>query len=178
MSSILGAGGSLLFPSSVHARVTVEETILLKGTVTLAPGVVQAASESGGALYLTCRPDNPDNAPAAILNGSRGKSPPVLAARIETPAFPLEWELSSPRDLTPEGAAGAFNQEVVEVDQLWWKNEDLIVSARWDSDGVAATRSPDDLVGRGIWKQSSDEKVEVQLTDRGAFGKYVTGSKK
>jgi hypothetical protein len=177
LSSILGVG--CLFPLSSRA---IDETIVLRGTVTVAPGVEwtsSSASSSGpAALYLTCRPDKPDNVPAAILNGSRGKPPPVLAARIENPSFPLDWSLSSPRDLTVEGAPQ--RQESLEFandDLLWWKQDDLIVSARWDSDGVAATRSPNDLVGRAIWK-NGDEKVQVQLTGRGAFGKYATGSKK
>ena len=130
------------------------------------------------ALYITCRPDKPDNVPLAILNGSRGKPPPVLSARIGNPKFPYEFELVSPRDLTIEGASdGESKTSVLEYSKFWWKDDDLIVSARWDSDGVAATRSPDDLVGRGIWKQG-DKALSVPLSGRGAFGKFATGSKK
>jgi hypothetical protein len=172
----------------------VEEKIVLQGRVLVAPDLDTSSSNS--ALYITCRPDKPDNVPAAILNGSRGKSPPVLSARLPNPTFPLDFQLVLPRDLTLEGAWDGktplpsgntpIQTEVPNnLDELWWKETDLIVSARWDNDGVAATRSPDDLVGRGLWKASKgngkdddNSVVEIQLTGRGAFGKFATGGKK
>eukprot|EP00980_Cylindrotheca_fusiformis_P009233 scaffold2012_cov193-Cylindrotheca_fusiformis.AAC.5 len=166
---VVSIGAACFVPLPSHAT---DETTILKGTVTLAPG---ERTSGNGALYLTCRPNKADNVPAAILNGSRGKAPPVLAAKIENPSFPLQWQLSSPRDLTPEGASTKGQERSLDFSKLWWNREDLIVSARWDSDGVAATRSPDDLVGRAIWEKGGN--IEVQLSDRGAFGKFVTGSK-
>ena len=60
----------------------------------------------------------------------------------------------------------------------WWKDEDLVVSARFDSDGVAATRDPTDLVGRGFYSsKSSQDPVAVELQGRGLFGKSVTAKK-
>lgn len=69
-----------------------------------------------------------------------------------------------------------------------------VVSARLDSDGVAATRDPEDLVGRALMKktklskavpataaspgdQASTEvpQVTVPLQGRGFGGKLVTG---
>ena len=121
------------------------------------------------ALYLTCRQDKPDNVPAAILNGTRGKAPPVLSARFENPKFPFEFNLTS-ENLTLEGAQ-----------YEWFKSGDLIISARYDQDGVAATRSPDDLVGRGLLTKSqqlSDNSIsKIELQGRGAFGKFATGGK-
>ena len=159
-------------------------TTILKGVVTLEDGVELAESSQTSALYVTCRPNQPDNVPQAILSGTRGKPPPVMAARYENPTFPFEFTLSSPTDLTIEGAstqetaasgaATAASLEDVDPNQFWWKNDDLIVSARWDSDGVAATRNPEDLVGRGIWK-ARDSAAKVTLTGRGAFGKFATG---
>ena len=165
-----------------QTEVSVEPRTVLRGTVSLAPGVPfppeSMPTTSSSAIYLTCRPDKPDNVPAAILNGSRGKSPPVLAARIENPSFPLDFTLVSPRDLTIEGASTAIvgDGKATDFENLWWIKEDLIVSARWDSDGVAATRSPEDLVGRAIWK-NGEANVQLELGGRGAFGKLVTGSK-
>jgi len=117
------------------------------------------------ALYVTARPNRPDNVPKAILDGSRGKSPPVLTARFESPTFPFDFNLSE-NNLTPEGSAK-------NDDTFWWAADDLIVSARWDSDGVAATRSPDDLVGRTLWKRGS-AKFVLDLQGRGSFGKFAT----
>jgi hypothetical protein len=158
-----------------------EETVLLKGAVTLASDVELATSDKA-ALYITCRPDKADNVPSAILSGTRGKPPPVLAARFENPTFPFQFRLSSPRDLTIEGASDGTSSSttpVLDPSKFWWKDDALIVSARWDSDGVAATRSPEDLVGRGVWTGGdAASAVEVPLTGRGAFGKFATGGSK
>ncbi len=164
------------------------EIVLVRGKLSLAPSVDLKDASGSASLYITCRPDKPDNVPAAILNGSRGKPPPVLSARIPNPTFPLDFVLTVPRDLTLEGAWDGKSHLSPEntpirlpttTDELWWNQVDLVVSARWDSDGVAATRSPEDLVGRGIWKfdklmEGSD--VEIQLSGRGAFGKFATAT--
>ena len=64
---------------------------------------------------------------------------------------------------------------------LWWEKngKDLIVSARLDTDGVASTRDPEDLVGRGISSHSSERTnvVSIELRGRGMFGKSVTARK-
>ena len=180
----LVASSLVLSPQVSQAAEEIEPRTVLQGTVSLASGVPfppeSMESTSSSAIYLTCRPDKPDNVPAAILNGSRGKPPPVLAARIENPSFPLDISLVVPRDLTVEGASStnaSGDGKQLDIDNLWWLKEDLIVSARWDSDGVAATRSPEDLVGRTVWK-NGEAKVQLELGGRGAFGKYVTGGKK
>jgi hypothetical protein len=160
---------------------TTTTTVLLKGVVTLEDGIQpNTETTTASALYVTCRPNKPDNVPGAILSGTRGKPPPVLAARFENPTFPFEFTLSSPNELTMEGASADGNptsSPVMDPERFWWKRDDLIVSARWDSDGVAATRSPEDLVGRGFLK-NGDDSVQVILTGRGAFGKFATGKSK
>ena len=176
-SLLLPFESSLAQEGTESAAVVPENITILKGTVSLPSDLDEFNPSEASALYITCRPDKPDNVPLAILNGSRGKPPPVLSARIGNPTFPYEFELSSPRDLTIEGASdGESKTAILDYTKFWWKNDDLIVSARWDSDGVAATRSPEDLVGRGIWKQA-DKTVSVPLSGRGAFGKFATGSK-
>lgn len=170
-----------------NADVNVTPAAVVSGTVSLPMDVfLDSSSSTNAALYVTVRPDTPDNVPAAILNGTRGKPPPVMAARFPSPiTFPFEFQLSSPQNLTPEGASmGSTSPDTIltavssiqDISTLWWANDDLIVSARWDSDGVAATRSPEDLVGRTLWRRkSSDNKLQLVLTGRGAFGKFVTG---
>mmetsp|Transcript_31529 Transcript_31529/g.74209 ORF Transcript_31529/g.74209 Transcript_31529/m.74209 type:complete len:288 (-) Transcript_31529:964-1827(-) len=161
-----------------------KETQFISGTVILptgmnAPGEVETSNnndaidrpETKPALYITARPNRPDNVPRAILDGSRGKPPPVLAARYESPGFPFTFQLSE-KDLTPEGentSGGSGNNK------FWWSADDLVVSARWDSDGVAATRSPEDLVGRNLWKRDdSSAQFVLPLQGRGSFGKFAT----
>ena len=183
-------GGRLLFqsmligslpwefsPQLAHAEDGAsKESTFVSGTVNLPagitdPGPVPTSDENNQpptkpALYVTVRPNRPDNVPRAILDGSRGKPPPVLAARFENPGFPFEFGLGE-KDLTPEGMGN-------ESGGYWWSSDDLIVSARWDSDGVAATRSPEDLVGRNLWKKGTTEGFVLLLNSRGSFGKFAT----
>ncbi len=153
--------------------------VLVKGTVSLPPGMIQDESpydsSSSAALYITCRPNRPDNVPQAILQGTRGKPPPVLAARFEHPtSFPFAFQLTS-NDVTLEGSsANIENIETKGVSRYWWSRDDLIVSARLDSDGVASTRSPEDLVGRGIYTCCNGNDASIELQGRGAFGKFAT----
>jgi len=150
--------------------------IFVKGTVSLPDDFVALDESATPALYVTCRPDRPDNVPGAILSGTRGKPPPVLVARFQNPTFPFNFELSA-NDLTVEGISDG-KAKIENSDDYWWKNDDLIVSARLDSDGVAATRSPDDLVGRGFYKKSDTLPVSVPLRGRGIAGKFATGGTK
>ena len=55
------------------------------------------------ALYITARPNKPDNVPKAILDGSRGKPPPVLIARYPLPksnSEDLDWNTQFPFEFT------------------------------------------------------------------------------
>ena len=157
----------------------------VKGRILLPPGLNDATASvpSNAALYITCRPDRPDHVPMALLSNTRGKPPPVLVARFAIQnhpiptTFPFEFVLSE-KDLTVEGGAIDTNDGlhpiIMDPSQFWWKEDALIVSARLDMDGVAATRSPDDLVGRTVYVPSSSNHVELMLTGRGAFGKFAT----
>ena len=101
------------------------DALIAEGTVTVAGGAALPAMESA-ALYVTARPDRPDNVPQAVLAGTRGKPPPIATARFAAPlTFPFDFTLG-PDSLTEEGRSGA-----------WWAQDDLIVSARLDTDGVA-----------------------------------------
>lgn len=148
--------------SSVAGAWADEEAVLLRGTVSLRSDAVVPSDLTAAALYITARPDRPDNVPQAILDGSRGKSPPVLIARLANiQKFPIDFSLT---------------QADVSVEGDWWYQDDLVVSARLDSDGVAATRDPNDLVGRGFFRRGED-KVSVELQGRGITGKLITGKK-
>lgn len=162
-----------IFLLTASASTAAESTAYVKGTATLQAGVSTDEIGPGAALYVTARPNKPDNVPRAILDGSRGKPPPVLAARFADPQFPFVFSLTS-ENLTPEGASII---EGSSSDSIWWSGEDLIVSARFDSDGVAVTRDPTDLVGRGIYSAKNKENISIELQGRGLFGKSVTSKK-
>ncbi len=168
---------------------------ILHGTINLPPSSTNSSGSniipediSTSALYITARPNNAVDVPRAILDGSNGKAPPVLAARFpNVVTFPYEFELSL-NDLTLEGSSKLESTTTASAaddndDLYWWEGKDLIVSARWDTDGIAATRSPTDLVGRGLYtvgKSSSEEvtnnsNVSIQLQGRGFTGKLITG---
>eukprot|EP00986_Skeletonema_menzelii_P021419 scaffold34472_cov200-Skeletonema_menzelii.AAC.1 len=152
--------------------MSIDSTTFVMGTASLQSGLSNDNIESGSALYVTCRPNRPDNVPKAILDGSRGKPPPVLAARFENPQFPFEFSLTTD-NLTPEGASAVDGSSGT----IWWSGEDLVVSARLDSDGVAATRDPNDLVGRGFYSPKTKDAAMIELQGRGMFGKAVTSKK-
>jgi len=146
---------------------------ILSGQVSVADGLDAPAS---AALYLTARPNVGDDVPRAVLSGTRGKPPPIAAVRLAPPLeFPLTFELNS-ANLTPEGAAEPAR---------WWAQRQLVLSARLDADGQAATRDSSDLVGRALCAPLPPEQGElagmesrarcnVQLVGRGFGGKLLT----
>ena len=203
--NMLLSADAVPIPSSSTTRPAPEEgKVYVRGRATLqSPDLFDdvlaagrtANSDNGAALYVTARPSRPDSVPAAVLDGSRGRPPPVLSARYPKPDFPFDFELT-PLDLTPEGAAAsAMTTTATAVDDgrdgVWWAGEDLVVSARLDTDGVASTRDPTDLVGRGIFRPppvtptstaaafatAPATVVSIELRGRGMFGKSVTGRK-
>jgi hypothetical protein len=126
----------------VRGRVTLQSPSLLNDIIT--SSVSEKTNESSYALYVTARPSIPDNVPTAILDGSRGKSPPVLSARYPNPTFPFDFALTA-KDFTTEGAAKIVNGDSASDKRsgVWWSGQDLIVSARLDTDGIASTRGSD-----------------------------------
>lgn len=163
-------------PNFVQASDEPFSKTFVKGTVALKSDIMLAPEQlSNSALYITVRPQTAVNVPKAILDGSNGKPPPVLATRISNPSFPLEFELGTV-DLTPEGSNLLFTDSSHSSPRYWFEGNDFIISARWDTDGVAMTRDPTDLVGRSVSKQQKD--VSIELTGRGFTGKLVTGKSK
>jgi hypothetical protein len=147
---------------------------LLQVTVTLSKSAAAEISTPAetSALYITARPNSADNVPRAILDGSRGKPPPVLIARIpNVTQFPFTMTLTS-NDVTVEGSSN--NENDTATSSYWWQGTPLVVSARLDSDGVAATRDPSDLVGRSISSTAGNNIATVELQGRGAAGKFFT----
>mmetsp|Transcript_15610 Transcript_15610/g.31242 ORF Transcript_15610/g.31242 Transcript_15610/m.31242 type:complete len:246 (-) Transcript_15610:264-1001(-) len=200
--------GLVMWYSGVSPALSVDECakgdispVIFRCAVSVKPGT-EPLFDDNAALYLTARPDKPDNVPAAILSGTRGKAPPVLSARfplksgLTTSTFPYEIEVTE-ANLTPEGLEQSSPPSADSGAGRWWAGDNLIVSARLDSDGVAATRDPEDLVGRAIFRpkaqdgqNSKDSQscgddcscrkqvLELQLQGRGVGGKLVTGKQK
>jgi len=155
---------SLFNPTSSLALTT------LTGSVNIAPG---NSLPPGGnvALYFTVREDV-GVWQSAVRNF---KPPPILSKRVavEKITFPYEFSINSNEDSTEEGTA-LYNQ--------WSSGKNpLLVSARLDEDGVAATRGPNDLIGRGAanyerkGETSTWTQADIQLTGRGVAGKLITG---
>ena len=171
--ALLGAAAAAaITPSASHGMAEPDDLIAL-GTVRIKPGVTEpvGASEPGGALYVTVRVIPSNNVGTYV---TAGKVPPLATARFASPiAFPYDVQLRS-ADLTPEYAA---------VPPKEWQQQDLTISARWDTDGTAATRGPDDLVGRGLLEKFGKpesgawRRAEVVLAGRGLTGRLLTGGK-
>ncbi|KAL7515974.1 hypothetical protein ACHAWX_001038 [Stephanocyclus meneghinianus] len=171
---------------------------ILRGLVMLKSGTEPNASPSA-ALYITVKPETSNNAPKEIVNLFGGRPPPVLTARFPVSSrndstdhnvlgdgritFPFYFQLTE-SDMTAEGVFKGKNDEKYASNQYWWSNDNLIVSARLDFDGVAATRDPDDLVGRSIIfvqekanRELKDAQVRITLQGRGIGGKFITAKK-
>jgi hypothetical protein len=156
----------IVLPTSMmgapHAIAGDDRSFLLaSGTVSMPRSGAREAPPQG-ALYVTAR---------LASGGAMTKQPSVAAARFPCPLqFPFAFELRTPADRTAEStgasAAGLASQ-------------DLVISARLDMDGVAATRDPDDLIGRaGLSKQGSASgwvPVAIELQGRGLTGRILTG---
>ena len=99
--------------------------------------------------------------------------PPLAAARFPAPTFPFSFSLGLDA-ITPEFSG---------IPRAEWEQQDLIVSARLDTDGVAATRDPVDLVGRGLVGKANSvdpaawTPADVELQGRGLTGRLLTGGK-
>lgn len=150
------AANAAIGPNDISCVVTI------KNSATVPAG-------SSPAVYLTARQDV-GIWTAQIKNM---KPPPVLTSRTAGPfEFPVEIVLTSPSDMTPEGQ---------EIAQQWQSGKSpIVVSARLDSDGVAATRNAEDLVGKSITSKSENGEwagCRIELTDRGVGGKFITKKK-
>ena len=161
---------SLSFSCGEHAaHAEPPSAIIATGVVQLQNGAtVIGAAEA--ALYVTVRPAEAGG--GALQAGT--KVVPLATARVAAPiAFPYKFQLTE-ADLTDEYKS---------IELSSFKNLDLLVSARFDGDGVAATRGPDDLVGRGLLRKAGSSEptswkpAVVELQGRGLTGRLLTGGK-
>ena len=195
MAALLTTGRNPVNALDVRIEPLLSIYPLLRGTISLqsqtASPVVRQEGRSTPALYVTVRPDLQSTAVV----------PPVLSAKfplstttVGTDSFlPYEYSLSV-ENLTPEGAFGAITSSAlsddtrtiqIDMEKLWWKDENLIVNVRYDTDGIASTRDENDLVGRGYYSRSkgnhddSQVMANIELVGRGLGGKFaVTSSNK
>ena len=159
-------------PPGIPAAAAAEAppaAVIAAGTVRVQAGV-EASDAPATALYVTVRVIPQNNVGRYV---TAGKVPPLAAARFASPTFPYSFSISLD-DITPEFSS---------IPRAEWERQDLIVSARLDTDGVAATRDPADLVGRGLLEKrnSADPParapVDVELQGRGLTGRLLTGGK-
>ena len=159
-------------PPGIPAATAAEApaaAVIATGTVRVQAGV-EASDSPATALYVTVRVVPQNNVGRYV---TAGKVPPLAAARFASPTFPYSFSISMD-DITPEFSS---------IPRAEWERQDLIVSARLDTDGVAATRDPADLVGRGLVEKrgSADPPAwaaaDVELQGRGLTGRLLTGGK-
>jgi hypothetical protein len=134
----------------------------IKGTVFLSANAKPVFNEKS-ALYLTAREDF--GVLGTIL---QQRPPPVFSKKLtQLKEFPASVELSDVADLTVEGGLSSS-----------WKSgkKNLVISARWDTDGDASTRGEDDLVGKGSSSKGEKEwsDFSIELEGRGVAGKFLT----
>jgi len=123
-------------PPTAAAPAEVASGPPIRGTVSLSPEHA-GATGSGGVLFI-------------IARGSGG-GPPLAARRIDSPSFPLEYELG-PDDRMIQ--ARPFTGP-------------LYVSARLDQDGNATTRGDGDIQGTAVVPaQPGASGVDVVLNER------------
>ena len=161
------AGATVRGPAAHAETMHRPAALIARGTLSLPPNLAPPQIDEPAAIYVTVRP-----VPASAL--SAGKVPPLATARYAAAdgalAFPYAFELTSD-NLTPEGAAAEPGLR---------GSTDLLISARLDGDGVAATRGPDDLVGRAsLLKHGSADPAKwapltVELSGRGITGRVLT----
>jgi hypothetical protein len=163
--SILAAACLSAMTTTTVPSFAIEPFTVASGTIALQRGLTKPPDAAAAALYITARTE--------AAPGS--KIPPLARARVGTDlSFPYRFRLTT-SDLTPEYAS---------VDPQNWEAADLIITARFDTDGVAATRGPDDLVGRAplLKHNTRDEadwsKCAVELQGRGLTGLLLTGGSK
>jgi hypothetical protein len=170
--------------SPSHGMAQEEESYsprpVLQLMITVRPGT-EWDERTNSALYITARPNSINNVPSSILQQSNGKPPPVLSARLllfkNLKDLPMTITLTTD-DVTSEGT---ISDTTHNNQQYWWQAKGnqgdggLIISARLDTDGVAATRDPSDLVGRAFWMPGTNDSIlTLQLQGRGAGGKFFT----
>jgi hypothetical protein len=189
LTSLLGIFPTLITNSSPSNGLSQEEDKesysphpLLQLRITVQPGT-EWVERTNSALYITARPNSIHNIPPSILEQSQGKPPPVLSARLpfvqSIKDLPMIVTLTT-NDITPEGRMISDP-----ANDYWWQpsqgdNNDsiLIISARLDTDGIAATRDPNDLVGRALWVSGTHDSVlTLPLQGRGIAGKFFTSQR-
>jgi hypothetical protein len=152
-------------PSSSFADVGTNDIqckITLPTTISSVYGQAPAS-----AIYLTAKQD------VGFINAQirNFKPPAILTSRTQAPfSFPKEIVLNGQADLTPEGLG---------LQSKWQAGKQpLVVSARLDVDGVAATRNAEDLIGKAlVSKDTASGKwigCDIDLEDRGLGGRIVT----
>lgn len=126
--------------------------IVASGVITVQSGLSLPEAEAA-ALYITVRPERSDFNDF-VRKARATNAAPIAAVRISPVQFPYEFKITED-NLFPEAK-----------DDRSWALTDLQVSARWDTDGVAATRGSDDLVGGAIFKRQK-ETTTLELQTRG-----------
>ena len=115
-------------PTAAAAGADLPGAVYAEGTISVPANV----DPVGKVLFILARP----------ATGGR----PVAVQRIENPAFPLSFRLTTNDAMIP----GPFNPNMLEV------------VARLDADGVAGPKQPDDLEGE-VFVEGNERRVRLAL---------------
>jgi|Transcript_105289 hypothetical protein len=158
------AGIGLIGPHIANAEDS-DATTIVRGRVTLQQGA--GDSRDTGALYVSVKQVSGfEDVLKATRGSGSGSAPPIAVARYPAPVqFPFDFVLRD-ADLTPEGTQAGRSS---------WGKKDLVVTVRYDVDGVAATRNADDLVGQVTVLQEANGlgPANVEIKGRNALDKQT-----
>lgn len=172
VSSIVISSSLMFQQSNIQPALAVDDAkalaavVQIKGTVVLDNGAAIPLTNDNAALYITVKQDV-----GAWTSAVRNIQPPALLTKkilSKDLQFPFTTTLDTTSDSTPEG-----------LNDRSWKSGylPLIITARYDADGVAATRSKDDLIGRTISNYDRTSKTfdeyTLKLGDRGLGGRIT-----
>mmetsp|Transcript_15972 Transcript_15972/g.48309 ORF Transcript_15972/g.48309 Transcript_15972/m.48309 type:complete len:181 (+) Transcript_15972:20-562(+) len=129
-----------------------ETTTVVSGTVSLEKGTT-AVTDEGAALYVTLKRGAAPQNVASLIAATPAPAIGALRFLVKDVTFPFKFAFARD-DLFPEYADADLT------------GIQLTLAARLDSDGVAATRGPQDLVG-AAFVAGGDTSAVLELKPRG-----------
>ena len=149
----------MLLPTLLAALSTISSITTLPTLTVTSPTPPIPTS----ALYVTTRLVPASN---IALYAANGKVLPLSASRFPSPTFPFQAVIDPQDILEPYRSLPPADLERL-------TSQEIVVSARLDSDGDSATRGPEDLVGRTLCAPKGGGG-ELRLGGRGLTGRILT----
>lgn len=152
-AALIGGG------SSTIVALDNEEDVVVAGTLSLSSEDEPPPDTAKGAVYVTVKLGASTDSTMSLVRAAPLAA--VAAIRLTDVTFPVSFRVTS-ADLFPDAPRVP-------------PGASLTVSARYDADGIAATRDPDDLVASAFTKQN-DQQLALKLQPRGLVSKFMKKS--